>query len=137
MYNVALPEIQRHEITEDWEFVVLACDGIWDVMSSAEVVTFIRKCFADAAVDGDDHDNEDCQPIDPEEICEKLITNCLAPDALMGIGCDNMTVVLVSFLHGKPYMHMLRRCKEPPNKVDNEEEEEVETTQEQLDDSNE
>ncbi|XP_016839921.1 probable protein phosphatase 2C T23F11.1 [Nasonia vitripennis] len=108
----ALPEIQRHEITEDWEFVILACDGIWDVMSSEEVVNFIRSRFANAATDSEE--KESSSPIDPEEICEQLISHCLAPDALMGTGCDNMTVVLVSFLHGKPYSQMLLHCREPP-----------------------
>lgn len=28
----AFPEIEEREITEDWEFAILACDGIWDVM---------------------------------------------------------------------------------------------------------
>lgn len=107
----ALPEVQRHEITEDWEFVILACDGIWDVMSSKEVVDFIRKRFADSA---EIHIEKKTPLIDPEEICEQLISHCLAPDALMGTGCDNMTVVLVSFLHGKPYLDMLLHCKEPP-----------------------
>ncbi|KAL7303286.1 hypothetical protein TKK_0004478 [Trichogramma kaykai] len=106
----ALPTIQRHEITEDWEFVVLACDGIWDVMSSEAVIEFIRTRFAESA---NIEPNEENNYIDPEEICEQLINHCLAPDALMGTGCDNMTVVLVSFLHGKPYVNMLRNCQRP------------------------
>lgn len=81
-------------------------------MSSEEVVSFIRKRFADAATDNEE--KESASPIDPEEICEQLISHCLAPDALMGTGCDNMTVVLVSFLHGKPYSQMLLHCREPP-----------------------
>ena len=109
----ALPEIQRHEITEDWEFVILACDGIWDVMSSEEVINFIRKRFADAAAELEEKESP---PVDPEEVCEQLISACLAPDALMGTGCDNMTVVLVCFLHGKPYSQMLVHCREPPAK---------------------
>ncbi|XP_058806893.1 probable protein phosphatase 2C T23F11.1 [Phymastichus coffea] len=104
----ALPEVQRHEITEDWEFVVLACDGIWDVMSSEEVVNFVRKRFADVAANVEDNETP---PIDPEEICEQLISHCLAPDALMGTGCDNMTVVLVGFLHDKPYSQLLVHCQ--------------------------
>ncbi|KAJ8676333.1 hypothetical protein QAD02_012120 [Eretmocerus hayati] len=106
----ALPEIQRHQITEDWEFVILACDGIWDVMTSEEVISFIRERFADAA---SELELKGVTPVDPEEICEQLISHCLAPDALTGTGCDNMTVVLVCFLHGKPYSEMLLRCTRP------------------------
>ncbi|XP_029049618.1 probable protein phosphatase 2C T23F11.1 [Osmia bicornis bicornis] len=104
----AFPEVQKFQITEDWEFVVLACDGIWDVMTSTEVVNFIRARLMQPKF-GTGQENE---TMDPEEICEELIQHCLAPDPLMGTGCDNMTVVLVCFLHGKPYSHLISRCRE-------------------------
>lgn len=107
----AFPEVQRHEITEDWEFVILACDGIWDVMSSEEVVQFVRTRLAQPAKVGDQTNTPNC----PEDICEELMNHCLAPDALMGTGCDNMTVVLVCFLHGKPYSYLVSRCQKPPS----------------------
>lgn len=88
------------------------------MLSSEEVIKFIRKRFAESA---ESHVEEKKPLIDPEEICEQLITHCLAPDALLGMGCDNMTVVLVSFLHGKPYLDMLLHCKEPPAKQEPEE----------------
>lgn len=47
----------------------------------------------------------------PENICEDLMTRCLAPDCQMGgLGCDNMTVVLVCFLHGQSYEELSARC---------------------------
>lgn len=47
----------------------------------------------------------------PEEICEELMNHCLAPDCQMGgLGGDNMTVVLVCFLHNKPYAELVARC---------------------------
>lgn len=50
----------------------------------------------------------------PEDICEELMTRCLAPDFLMGgLGGDNMTVVLVCFLHNKPYENLVSRCEAP------------------------
>lgn len=42
----ALPDVENRIIHEDLEFVVLACDGIWDVMSNEEVVSFIRTRIA-------------------------------------------------------------------------------------------
>lgn len=30
----AKPDVQEREIGEDWEFAVLACDGIWDVLTN-------------------------------------------------------------------------------------------------------
>ncbi|KAF7412295.1 putative protein phosphatase 2C T23F111 [Vespula maculifrons] len=103
----AFPEVQQFPITEDWEFVVLACDGIWDVMTSEEVVNFVKTRLAWSKFVGTEMEGV----MDPEEICEELMNCCLAPDALMGTGCDNMTVVLVCFLHGKPYSHLISRCQ--------------------------
>lgn len=34
------------DLTYDHEFVVLACDGIWDVMSNQEVIDFCRDRLA-------------------------------------------------------------------------------------------
>ncbi|XP_077255862.1 putative protein phosphatase 2C T23F11.1 [Temnothorax americanus] len=106
----AFPEVQQFTVDEDWEFIVLACDGIWDVMTSEEVVQFVRPRLAHKI------GNEETSnfAIHPEEICEELLNRCLAPDALMGTGCDNMTVILVCFLHGKPCSHLASRCEKPP-----------------------
>ena len=48
------------------------------------------------------------------QICEELMMRCLAPDCQMGgLGCDNMTVVLVCFLHGATYVDLARKCSRP------------------------
>lgn len=40
------------------------------------------------------------------------MTRCLAPDCMMGgLGCDNMTVVIVCFLHGESYEKLAEKCK--------------------------
>ncbi len=42
------------------------------------------------------------------------MTRCLAPDCQMGgLGCDNMTVVLICFLHGKNYEDLADKCAVP------------------------
>lgn len=42
--------------------------------------------------------------VEPDTIAEELMTRCLAADCTLGgVGCDNMTVVIVVFLHGKTY----------------------------------
>ncbi|XP_015784836.1 probable protein phosphatase 2C T23F11.1 [Tetranychus urticae] len=93
----ALPDIEVRTISEELEFVVLACDGIWDVMSNTEVVSFIRTRIA--------------AKMEPAIICEELMTHCLAPDCQTGgLGCDNMTVLLICFLHGKSYEDLSARC---------------------------
>ncbi|XP_045612486.2 probable protein phosphatase 2C T23F11.1 isoform X1 [Procambarus clarkii] len=82
----ACPDVITREISEDWEFILLACDGIWDVMTNQEVVNFVRLRLS--------------QGMEPEDVCEDLMTRCLAPDCQMGgLGCDNMTVVLICLVH--------------------------------------
>ena len=50
-----------------------------------------------------------------KKICEQLMNRCLAPDCQMGgLGCDNMTVVLVCFLNGESYEKLADRCKLAP-----------------------
>lgn len=89
----------------DWEFIVLACDGIWDVMSNEEVLEFCRSRIA--------------MDKQPEEICEELMNHCLAPDCQMGgLGGDNMTVVLVCLLHDKPYSDLVARCRSSSGQPD-------------------
>ncbi|XP_026867369.2 protein phosphatase 1B [Electrophorus electricus] len=67
-------EIMRAE-AED-EFVVLACDGIWDVMSNEELCAFVR-----ARLEVSD---------DLEKVCNEVVDTCLHKGSR-----DNMSVVLV------------------------------------------
>jgi protein phosphatase 2C family protein 2/3 len=42
------------------------------------------------------------------------MTRCLAPDCEMGgLGCDNMTVIIVCFLMGGSYDDLVKRCSRP------------------------
>ncbi|CAO3571834.1 unnamed protein product [Mortierella alpina] len=96
----ANPVIVEHKLTDDDEFLVLACDGIWDCMTSQEVVTYVRKGIADQI------------PLDV--LCENTMDHCLASDSGMtGVGCDNMTMVIVAILNGKTleewYEHITKR----------------------------
>ena len=51
------------------------------------------------------------------QICEELMMRCLAPDCTMGgLGCDNMTVVLVCHLYGgRTYSELSAVCSLPPH----------------------
>ena len=44
--TTACPDILTDHVTTDHEFIILACDGIWDVMTNYEVVRFIRTRIA-------------------------------------------------------------------------------------------
>lgn len=80
------PDIIEHEIylPKD-EFVVLACDGIWDCLSSQQVVELVRRGVFER------------KPL--QEICNTIMDVCLAPSSLgSGIGCDNMSICIVALL---------------------------------------
>ncbi|OEL25148.1 putative protein phosphatase 2C 38 [Dichanthelium oligosanthes] len=40
---ISMPDVSYHRITEKDEFVVLATDGVWDVLSNDEVISIINK----------------------------------------------------------------------------------------------
>lgn len=94
---VAYPDVEIHDIDESWDFVLLASDGIWDVLTNGEVVKMCLKKME--------------RGLPPEEICEEIMTECLSPDLLM-TGTDNMTIVLICFLHNKTYEDFCKRAGE-------------------------
>lgn len=63
--------------------------GIWDCLTSQQVVDVIRYQVSEGKK--------------LSEITEMICDHCLAPDTTsrLGIGCDNMTILVVVFLHGR------------------------------------
>jgi protein phosphatase PTC2/3 len=84
----ANPDVTCHEIMEDDEFFVLACDGIWDCLSSQDVVNFVRYQASLGK--------------ELTEIGEMICDHCLAPDTSRpDVGCDNMSVLIIAITHGR------------------------------------
>ncbi|EYE92512.1 PP2C family serine/threonine-protein phosphatase [Aspergillus ruber CBS 135680] len=84
----AYPDVTVHELSDDDEFLVIACDGIWDCQSSQQVIEFVRRGIAAKQ--------------DLHRICENMMDNCLASNSETGgVGCDNMTMVIVGLLNGR------------------------------------
>ncbi|XP_071496211.1 protein phosphatase 1G-like [Diadema antillarum] len=90
----AYPDIQTATIDGDVNFMVIACDGIWNAMTSQEVVDFVEERLKQSA--------RSDQPNKLSKICEELFDFCLAPDTSGdGTGCDNMTCIIVEFHRGE------------------------------------
>ncbi|KAJ4837924.1 hypothetical protein Tsubulata_022514 [Turnera subulata] len=77
------PELEEINLTEEDEFLILGCDGLWDVMSSQCAVTMVRK--------------ELMVHNDPGRCSRALVK-----EALQRNTCDNLTVLVVCFSHDPP-----------------------------------
>jgi len=78
-----IPFIQSHQRSDKDAFLVLACDGIWDVMSNEEVAEFVMT----EAKKGLENEEIDLLP----KIGDKLCEECLSRGSM-----DNLSVVLVA-----------------------------------------
>ncbi|XP_050680774.1 uncharacterized protein LOC126976470 isoform X2 [Leptidea sinapis] len=85
----ALPDVKTLTIEKEKDqFMVLACDGIWNFMSSQDVCDFIIPRLAEGRER-------------LSQICEEMFDHCLAPSTVGdGTGCDNMTAIIVRFKDG-------------------------------------
>ncbi|KAI1721516.1 protein phosphatase 2C domain-containing protein [Ditylenchus destructor] len=83
----AVPDILEIELTDKDTWLIVACDGIWNSMSSQEVVDFVNER----------RDSKSLKVIGAE-----LCDHCCAPDTSGdGTGCDNMTVQLIELLRSR------------------------------------
>ncbi|TVU16432.1 hypothetical protein EJB05_39995 [Eragrostis curvula] len=77
-YVVVDPEIREEVVDDTLEFLILASDGLWDVVSNEEAVAMTRSIQ------------------DPEEAAKKLLQEAYKRES-----SDNITCVVVRFLHGQ------------------------------------
>ncbi|UKJ90778.2 protein phosphatase 2C-like protein [Theileria orientalis] len=148
---ISFPDVKILPLTKEDEFLILACDGIWDCKSNQQVVDYVNYKYA-LYTEGDWEDSRDGKKVkakgksgektaganssfvesvfEPatssntfekagtsgnvrmegdgtkerkvlEKICEELCDMCLSnnPSESEGIGCDNMTIIIVKFNH--------------------------------------
>ncbi|KAL5561070.1 hypothetical protein UlMin_030817 [Ulmus minor] len=75
---IAEPEFKQMVLTDDDEFLIIGCDGIWDHMSSQHAVNLVRRGLRR-------HD-------DPGQCARDLVMEALRLNTI-----DNLTVVVVCF----------------------------------------
>jgi len=78
----AVPDIVSYTLTSQDDFAVLACDGLWDVMSHQDVVDFVLPKLKE-------HD-------DPQIVSQQLVD-----EAFKRGSQDNITTLIVTLKHFK------------------------------------
>lgn len=86
---------QSLELKDDDEFIILACDGIWDCLTNEEAVKYVA-------------DRIDTKS--PKEIGTEMLDEIISvdPRKTQGIGGDNMTVMIID-LQSQKRSHSMKQ----------------------------
>ena len=81
----ANPDVKVMDYSEDIDFIIMGCDGIWERKSNEEMVEYIYNKLKSTS--------------DLKQIVSELLLETVAPSVAetQGIGCDNMTCILIKF----------------------------------------
>lgn len=96
---IAEPDVQQVMLTEDDEFLIIGCDGIWDVMSSQYAVSLVRRGLRR-------HD-------DPQQCARELVL-----EALRLHTSDNLTAIVICLaspsrvFEARPRLPRWRACSQ-------------------------
>eukprot|EP00760_Papus_ankaliazontas_P014952 PhM_4_TR16196/c0_g1_i1/m.68866/K14803/PTC2_3; protein phosphatase PTC2/3 len=85
---IPLPDVVEVPLTKADEFLIVACDGVWDVLSNEEAVSMVRALLKEGKA--------------PRDIVQEIAERCCCPPAptggpTQGLGTDNITVIVVVF----------------------------------------
>jgi len=84
---IAVPEVKKRALDAKDEFIIMGCDGIWETYSNQRMCDFVRERLN--------------SKLDDKRVVEELLDANLAPDTASGMGCDNMTCILIVFNKNK------------------------------------
>jgi len=77
----AFPEVAKHKITSDMEFIIMGCDGVWDCVDPQQVCEYISMKLKERT------------PI--SNVISELFDQILAKNNKTNIGTDNMSCLIV------------------------------------------
>jgi len=76
-----MPDVTRTPIKPEHTFLVMGCDGIWEILTMEEICQITESSLAK------------CSKI--TESAEEILDKGLATDTSQGIGCDNMSAIVI------------------------------------------
>ena len=68
---------------EKLDFIIMGCDGIWEIKSNAEMVEWVGKRLKNGSSN--------------KEILEELLDELISKDSGSQYGMDNMSAILIKF----------------------------------------
>lgn len=65
------------------KFILMGCDGVWEILNAQELCEIVIKRL------------EADHSIKLSDVVEELLDKGIAKDASSGVGCDNMSSILI------------------------------------------
>lgn len=86
----AVPDIKVEKILSDTDFLIIACDGIWDCLTSQETVDYLKPKI---------RPHKEDKSFKISGVIEAMLDTILAKETETseGIGCDNMSCLVIRF----------------------------------------
>jgi serine/threonine protein phosphatase PrpC len=84
---ISLPEITKIEYSEDIEFIIMGCDGVWDCVKRQFICDFVHKNIKE---------NPDKNL---SEILKVIFDRCVSQVWGVVLGTDNMSCIIIQFLN--------------------------------------
>lgn len=103
---ICMPDIKKFTITPADKFMILACDGLWEVFTLQDCIEYVTKAIAEQweKIRGEE-DKHRGQPKPAESqvqtVCRRTTEKLLREAVLLRGAKDNVTVILVLFGSGQ------------------------------------